>query len=93
MFSHSSLMMIMVIAALNCVARYRDYMLFRELEISHICHTLICDVLLFDFKDKIGSVCHPISDDEVFLYIRPHSSGGKGEACRYQPWILNWIFN
>lgn len=80
MFSHSSLMMIMVIAALNCVARYRDYMLFRELEISHICHTLNCDVLLFDFKDKIGSVCHPISDDEVFLYIRPHSSGGKGEA-------------
>lgn len=72
--------MIIVIAELNCIARCRDYMLLRELEIAYICHTLNCDVLLFDFKDKIGSVCHPISDDEVFLYIRPHSSGGKGEA-------------
>lgn len=72
--------MIIVIAELNCIVRCRDHMLLRELEIAHICHILICDVLLFDFKDKIGSVCHPISDDEVFLYIRPHSSGGKGEA-------------
>lgn len=85
MFRHSSLIMIMVIAALNCIARY---MLLRELEIAHICHTLIYDVLLFDFKDKIGSVCHPISDDEVFLYIRPHSSGGKGEADISHAWRL-----
>lgn len=72
--------MIMVIAALKCIAGYINHILLRELEIAHICHTLFYDVLLFDFKDKIGSVCHPISDDEVFLYIRPHSSGGKGEA-------------
>lgn len=72
--------MIIVIAELNCIVRCRDHMLLREGGIAHICHILICDVLLFDFKDKIGSVCHPISDDEVFLYIRPHSSGGKGEA-------------
>lgn len=53
---------------LSCVAEFS------------ICHTLVCYVLFFDFKDKIGNVCHPIPDDEVFLYIRPHSSGGKGEA-------------
>lgn len=71
--------MIMVIATLKCIAHKSDHMLLRE-RLPTYAHALVCDVLLFDFKDKIGNVCHPISDDEVFLYIRPHSSGGKGEA-------------
>lgn len=72
--------MIIVIVELNCIVRCRDYMFLRELEIVYICYILIYDVFFFDFKDKIGSVCYFIFDDEVFLYIRFYFSGGKGEV-------------